>query len=193
LKQFDSVLWFATPVWAGELHVDNEAIKDFIYRLADISQGVSKSNYLGWQSESINEIEEPSVEVLLDQITQQVDLCCEQAALPKLYLQNFWFNINNPGAYNHLHNHPGSLISGVYYIDAFPEQGLFYFERNDDGKYFLPPVAEMNNVNSNCALYTPETGKCFIFPGWLNHSVSPNITDTNRISMSFNFGVPDEN
>jgi len=193
MNNFDHILWFASPVWSGEFYIDNEAIKQFAYKFQESNETVHKSNYVGWQSENLTCDLDPSLEVLMNLVDQQVDACCHEAGFPQLKLSNFWININCPFAYNHMHNHPGALLSGVYYVDANPEQGSFYFERNDDGQYFLPPVKEMNNVNSNCAIYPPETGKCFIFPSWLRHSVQPNLTDTDRIAISFNYGVPHEN
>jgi hypothetical protein len=29
----------------------------------------------------------------------------------------------------------------------------------------------------------------YVFPGWLKHSVQPNLTKEDRLSVSFNYGV----
>ena len=43
--------------------------------------------------------------------------------MKNLEIQNLWININVPGSYNELHNHVGSVLSGVYYVDASEGQG----------------------------------------------------------------------
>ena len=37
--------------------------------------------------------------------------------------------------------------------------------------------------------YKSITNAIYIFPGWLPHSVEPNLINEDRISVSFNYGV----
>ena len=113
---------------------------------------------------------------------------CKQTYL-NLQIQNIWLNVNGPGSYNHLHNHAGSILSGVYYVKATPEQGNIFFERGDNAEYFLPPMEKPNYFTSTATTYKSMTDAIYIFPGWLKHSVQPNLTQDDRISISFNYGV----
>jgi uncharacterized protein (TIGR02466 family) len=47
-------------------------------------------------------------------------------------------------------------------------------------------------MNSSVHTIPPEVGKLIIFPSWLDHGVNPNLSDTDRISMSFNINLMHE-
>ena len=98
------------------------------------------------------------------------------------------------GSDNHLHNHVGSIFSGVYYIDAVPEQGNIQFERNDGAEYHIPSkIHKPTYYTSTRATYAAKTNALYIFPGWMRHSVEGNKTTTDRVSISFNIGEKIEN
>mgnify|MGYP001301652196 CR=1 FL=1 len=183
--------WFPSPIWSGLLKgVDNDAIETFAYDRKNLDpEGTRLSNYIGWQSNSIRYGDNEAFDKLMQTISEEVDACAAQTGLPKLNVQNVWMNINSPGAYNHLHNHAGSILSGVYYVKSQPEQGNIFFERGDDAEYFLPPIEEANYFTSTATTYKATTGAIYIFPGWLKHSVQPNLTADDRLSISFNYGI----
>jgi uncharacterized protein (TIGR02466 family) len=182
--------WFPSVIWSGLLNgVDNDALTVFAYDRQAIDEGVTISNYLGWQSNSIKQGENEEFDNFVNALNQQINNCAVQAELPNLQIQNIWININKPGAYNHLHNHAGAVLSGVYYVKATPEQGNLFFERNDGAEYFLPPMEKANYFTSTATTYKSMTDAVYIFPGWLKHSVQPNLTKEDRISISFNYGV----
>ena len=183
--------WFPSPIWSGLLNgVDNDAIETFAYDKKTLDpEGVRLSNYIGWQSNSIRYGDNEAFDHLMKTISEEIDACAAQTGLPKLGVQNVWMNINSPGAYNHLHNHAGSILSGVYYIKSQPEQGKIFFERGDHAEYFLPPIEKANYFTSTATTYKATTGAIYIFPGWLKHSVQPNLTAQDRLSISFNYGI----
>ena len=182
--------WFPSVIWSGLLNgVDNDAISLFAYDRKNIDEGVTVSNYIGWQSGPIREGDNEEFDNLVKALNEQINNCAVQADLPELQIQNIWININTPGSYNHLHNHAGSILSGVYYVKATPEQGNIFFERGDNAEYFLPPMQNPNYFTSTATTYKAMTDAVYIFPGWLKHSVQPNLTKEDRISVSFNYGV----
>ena len=105
--------WFPSPIWSGLLNgVDNDAIETFAYDKKTLDpEGVRLSNYIGWQSNSIRYGDNEAFDHLMKTISEEIDACAAQTGLPKLGVQNVWMNINSPGAYNHLHNHAGSILS----------------------------------------------------------------------------------
>ena len=182
--------WFPSVIWSGMLNgVDNDKIETFAYDRKNLDKGVQISNYIGWQSNSIKQGDNEEFDVLVNAITEQVNFCAAQAEMPTLHIQNIWININTPGAYNTLHNHAGAVLSGVYYIKSNPSQGNIMFERNDGAEYFLPPMEKPNYFTSTATTYKAMTGAIYVFPGWLKHSVQPNLTKDDRLSISFNYGV----
>jgi len=182
--------WFPSVIWSGLLSgVDNDLFETFAYDRKNLDKGVEVSNYIGWQSNSIRHGDNEEFDQLVSAVTEQVDGCAAQAELPPLQIQNIWLNINTPGAYNTLHNHAGAILSGVYYIKSDPSQGNIMFERGDNAEYFLPPMEKANYFTSTATTYKAMTGAIYVFPGWLKHSVQPNLTKDDRLSISFNFGL----
>ena len=56
--------------------------------------------------------------------------------------------------------------------------------------YWHLDVDEFNEYNSNMWSIDPNPGDLVIFPSWLAHYTEPNMSNKDRISMSFNSGVP---
>jgi uncharacterized protein (TIGR02466 family) len=97
-----------------------------------------------------------------------------------------WMTLTNKGESTPQHEHGFSDISGVYYFDV---------AEDDAPIYFSSPVKQCKS--SRLFAYThpelsipPKNGLFVLFPGWLEHGVSPQRTDGDRISVSFNIHVP---
>jgi uncharacterized protein (TIGR02466 family) len=183
-------LWFPSVIWSSMIHViDNNALKHFAYDCKRADAGRVISNYGGYQSQDLSYNSNPEITKLAEYISQEANTCAKQVGLNDVELYNIWININPPGSYNHLHNHVGSIFSGVYYVDAVPEQGNIQFERSDNAEHHIPEeVYKATYFTSTRATYAAKTGGLYIFPSWLKHSVEGNRTTTDRISISFNFG-----
>lgn len=86
-----------------------------------------------------------------------------------------------------LHVHPGANISGVYYVAA-PAAAL---EKGEEGKisfYDPRPRANMSQLMFQRTRHrqAPVPGDMFLFPSWLEHSVSPFHGEGKRICIAFN-------
>ena len=55
-----------------------------------------------------------------------------------------------------------------------------------------PEFSERTQINSSIQSISPEAGTLIIFPSWLDHSVNQNLSDADRISMSFNINLVHE-
>ena len=110
----------------------------------------------------------------------------------RLESQEMWVNINKKHHYNEWHNHPNSILSGVYYIkhDGFGHGDIMF--KNPFGSYISSThwpqglVEKWNGVSSGIINITPKSNALFIFPAWLEHKVELNLKDDTRISLSFN-------
>ena len=155
------------------------------------------SNEGGWHSRSIEKVDllppniQPTFNKLLIELDKAIDYCSKSAGFPKLVFQNLWININPPGAYHTLHNHQDGMLSGVFYIDVPEEnQGDLQFYRGDDAQYYIPDnLNQYNTITSTMATYPPKPGMLVVFPSWVKHAVKQNRSKTNRIALSFNYGV----
>ena len=183
-------LWFPSVIWSSVIHVvDNAEVKSFAYNLQETNQGRTVSNYNGFQSQDIKSGDCPAIDRLVKLLNDEMNTCANQVGMTNLEIQNIWININPPSSYNHLHNHVGSVLSGVYYVDATTEQGNIQFERNDNAEYHIPTkVAKETYYTSTRATYAGKTNALYIFPSWLKHSVQGNKSNNDRISISFNYG-----
>ena len=172
-------LWFPTIIWQGDLkQANNIELAEHVNKMQDESEGRRVSNYGGWQSEAQDLLAQKpvAVEILLQGIQMSINECSKMAGLPTLQISDYWFNVNPRD----------SLLSGVYYIDATPEQGRIQFYRDDDAEFFMPRLPKYTQITSQKATYNPAPSKILIFPSWVKHSVEGNPTDMTRISMSFN-------
>ena len=101
-----------------------------------------------------------------------------------------WAVVNGKLASNFVHNHPNSVLSGVYYVKA-PENcgGIFFRDARDVAHMFVPTVAELSPWTLQKVTYAATEGRMLIFPSWLNHGVEPNLSEEDRICVSFNIGM----
>jgi uncharacterized protein (TIGR02466 family) len=86
-----------------------------------------------------------------------------------------------------LHVHPSANVSGVYYVTAPPSS----LEPGDAGKisfYDPRPRATMAQLpfQANRHRIAPVPGDMYLFPAWLEHSVSPFQGEGTRICIAFN-------
>jgi uncharacterized protein (TIGR02466 family) len=86
-----------------------------------------------------------------------------------------------------LHVHPNANISGVYYVSA-PQVAL---EPGDSGKIsFYDPRARATMIQLpfqiNRHRVAPKPGDMYLFPSWLEHSVSAFQGEGERLCIAFN-------
>ncbi len=105
-----------------------------------------------------------------------------------------WANINRFGDYHNLHNHPHSYLSGTYYVQVpqQPETGSRSDLNHGAISFFDPrPQANMISVSGDGQIdpelrIQPQAGLLLLWPSFLHHLVHPNLSDENRVSVSFN-------
>ncbi len=105
----------------------------------------------------------------------------------ELRADEYWANVNKTNEYNMHHNHAPAHLSGVYYVRVPENSGDIRFV--DDRK--VRTVTEPNSINNSPIsvedhTFKPEEGMLLLFPGWLEHFVDQNKSETARVSISFN-------
>ena len=161
-----------------------------IYTLRDNSVGgVVISNRGGWQSPSI-----PPMQKTLRVIMHDICTHIRQTLLEsgnEIYIQNLWYNINGPGAYNDYHDHPRAHMAGVFYAKV-PEGDsgnivLLHPNQYQWGDYLLG--ATPGREKSLYHEVEPVEGRFIMFPASVFHKVSPNLTKYDRISFACNLTI----
>ena len=83
-----------------------------------------------------------------------------------------------------------ACFSGTYYLKGVESgaEGNIVFKNPVNIDYHMPStktVEQFTNITSGSYSEQPEKGKLVLFPSWLEHYVEPNLTNENRISLSF--------
>ena len=95
-----------------------------------------------------------------------------------------WANVYRREEDLHMHNHPNSFISGVYYMTEDNSEINFYDPKTDIRSVIMP--AQYNNFfNAFQFNIKPTKGMVILFPSWLKHSVVPQPKGF-RVSIAFN-------
>lgn len=99
--------------------------------------------------------------------------------IDEAYTQS-WVNVTRQFGFQERHNHErgsvGLPISGAYYFATNGQDGeLAIFPTDMQAKFFGNYVIE------------PQVGKLVLFRSEVFHRVSPNLTQSDRISFSFNY------
>ena len=183
---------FQIPVYQNELEIDNQSLSKYCIQLSHKDKGRTISNMGGWQSNDFKENDNsmlikslwPNIKKHAIQFGKEINLNVKGS------LDNLWVNINGYKDSNNVHNHPGCLVSGVYYIKTHKDCGNITFYHPS---HLLLPydwrhvIGEYNSYNSSTWWYPSIESILYLFPSWLEHSVNPNLSKKEkRISVSFN-------
>jgi uncharacterized protein (TIGR02466 family) len=101
------------------------------------------------------------------------------------YITQSWLNYTETKQYHHKHQHPNSLVSGVFYVNCHEEFDKIKFF-NDGYKTIKPEIKDWNLYNSETWWFTVKTGDIILFPSSLTHMVETKEGDNTRISLAFN-------
>src|SRR6056300_1310773 len=82
---------------------------------------ISKDTYV-LNREGLKEIRE-FIQVHLNQYTYQV---LKTDMKLKFYITTSWMNLTKPQMSHHLHAHPNSIVSGVFYFETIPDDKLVF-------------------------------------------------------------------
>ncbi|MEM6620107.1 MAG: TIGR02466 family protein [Pseudomonadota bacterium] len=106
-----------------------------------------------------------------------------------LRLEDIWINILPPGGIHTAHIHPHSAISGTTYV-AMPE-GTSALKLEDPRLAMMmaapPRRADAPEALRPFVYLSPAVGEVLLWESWLRHEVPMNMTDEERISVSFNY------
>ena len=192
---------FAAPLYSADLNLNLTNLEHFCKKHQQKNkEGEDKSNNGGYQSNFILP-HKGSLDPLIKQIETNANIFAQQFLNKKVTqkITSIWMNINSYKDSNRVHNHPGSVISGVYYIKAPSSAGNIVFQHpsmNELGFYYnsfqsLPgdvnEPEEYNQYNTSLVKAPAIENTLYLFPSWLMHYVESNMNKTEeRISISFN-------
>lgn len=104
---------------------------------------------------------------------------------PKIFVSEMNF-----GDFHNLHVHPNCVLSGIMYLQV-PEKSspiVFNDVRNEKRMLSLPKKIDCELNQLELAIY-PKKGMFLIWESWLPHWVPKNTSETERITIVFNFSL----
>ncbi|MFX0540728.1 TIGR02466 family protein [Roseovarius sp. S4756] len=107
----------------------------------------------------------------------------------KLKLDSLWINILPEGGTHSSHIHPHSVISGTTYV-TMPEgtSALKLEDPRSARMMAAPPRRKDAREELRAFRYeAPEAGEVLLWESWLRHEVPVNLSEDDRISVSFNY------
>lgn len=94
-----------------------------------------------------------------------------------------WFNIGRKGNYLFPHVHPGSFISGVFYVKTNDENVINFYDPNKSP--FIEPMVT-NEYSSSTVTFKCHEASLLMFHGDLHHGTPHQEGDGEKIILSFN-------
>lgn len=102
-------------------------------------------------------------------------------------LTGSWFNINRKYSSHGNHNHIPDTISGIYYVQADEDDARITFhDQNKISNWPWKSPTFAGHLTKNIHSFPPKTGRLYLFPSFIEHSVEQQLKDQERISISFN-------
>ena len=84
------------------------------------------------------------------------------------------------------HNHPNSVLSGVFYLNVDENtSGIRFHDPCPERSFFKMPVKEYNNKNWEWYQIQPRTGMILLWPSWFKHEVM-RVEENFRTTAVFN-------
>lgn len=190
---------FKTPIYLIESGLTGEFLSglvDDIYKIKEAEPSLEISNLHGWHSETnLFGREEQNIKLLCSTLIKETAkklTSISKSFDPNVYDGQFggWINVNPRGGANAAHHHQGWDWSGVFYVkQPKVEEG-----RSGMIEFINPcqqssPLASKGFLNAGFEPFfrvRPNVGQIVIFPSYLVHSVYPNESDEDRISIAYN-------
>jgi len=146
-----------------------------------------------WQSEhTLHELDDFAELIDCVKSCARSVLAFLKTAEGELEITGCWANVNGPGAAHRMHSHPNNYLSGVYYLQTRPGADTVNFhDPRSQTAIIRAPVTELTGYNTDQVVVQVADGTVLLFPAWLAHSVDPNRSDRERISVSFNLMFSD--
>ena len=106
-------------------------------------------------------------------------------------LEDIWINILPEGGSHSGHIHPHSVISGTTYV-AMPDGASAI--RFEDPRHAMMMAAPLRAKTARDELkpfiyVAPKVGDVILWESWLRHEVPVNMSEEDRISVSFNYAL----
>ncbi len=136
----------------------------------------------------------------LDEFRELVSCIDEAAAAVLAYLRvacetfeitSCWAQVSAPGAGHGMLSQPNNFLSGVYCVQSQAGADTINFHEPRNQTFIIrPPVTELTAENTDQVVVNVEDETLLVFSSCLQHSVDPNSSGCESISVGFNVMFP---
>jgi uncharacterized protein (TIGR02466 family) len=188
--------WFSTPIFVHDFEgADLEAIQSELtlampeIRKAAVNEtqgGTIKSTFTYGKgfTDDIATFKLDTFRKEIIYIAHQYMLSLKHHGKP-LQLEGSWTMFNGKGGSHFDHAHPFYRVSGCYYYATNGQDGNIRFE--NPNLLIHAGLFPADGIPTESVTYAPKVGRVILFPSWLMHRVEMNNTNSERISIAFNF------
>jgi len=191
LEASDVVPMFPTLVWKILLKAElRDAIAaEVLATLETLRRDLpALEPHQGWQSEQALHLRDEFQELIacVNNASKSI-LRFLRMGQEALEMTGCWATVLSKGALHKAHSHPNNFLSGVYYVRVQPGADTINFHDPRRQTYVIrPPVVELTAENTDQVVVRVTNGTLLLFPSYLEHSVDGNMSEEERISISFN-------
>jgi uncharacterized protein (TIGR02466 family) len=183
--------WHPTIISYSDNLFHNEIEKTLLDYCLELQEKKEKGGY-NWISKSLYNThhtydisKDEKFKLLNDWILNEANEYCKKIeSEDTLNFQNGWFNIYKKNDFQEFHTHPGSSISGIYFLksDAINDARTIFETYTTEN--FLDLKAPSND---RLVYYKPKPGRLLLFKSTLRHCVEQQKSDNMRITLAYNF------
>jgi uncharacterized protein (TIGR02466 family) len=197
---------FVTPLYRAKLNdlakkkVDYEELKSTCLAIAEDDEAgqewCEREGYPGYTSyASLDDLpwRAPIFGDLEKALDKHVAAFCEALGFDlqgkKLKCNAFWINILPEGGTHSSHIHPHSVISGTTYVSMPDGTSALKLEDPRLAMMMMSPLRKKDAAEAlqPFVYVKPEVGEMLLWESWLRHEVPMNMSEEERISVSFNY------
>ena len=129
------------------------------------------------------------VQLLDKEVSQFSDALGFDLGERRLELEDIWINILPEGGTHSAHIHPHSVISGTIYVAKPAGSSAIKFEDPRHAMMMASPPRKKDAPEEyqSFIYFDPKPGEVLLWESWLRHEVPMNMSEEDRISISFNY------
>lgn len=183
---FPKTFYYNDEIIAKEI---NERLIEFVRLLKTEIPLSTRSNLYTTYGSVRNILEREAFKELYNVLIEEINIylnILETSPGNKFKITDSWISISSPGNYERMHSHDGAYISGVYYLKTSPKCGNIIFETLSDN---LWASTRSKPENFNSVSFEAKERRLILFNSIVAHSVGKNLSNDDRIALSFNVAI----
>ena len=190
---------FPDPIFHYKLENYKQINKELLNYILELQKndktGNTHSNKGGWHSQNFDIVNQGPPINFLNKIKDYLKHIISNEFGWK-YVPNkqrivaMWAIINKKNSFNVMHNHQNCYFSSSYYVKKPKNSGdITFFDPKEAKTYRFPKIEKYTEYSAEAITIKPEEGDLLIFPSYLYHSVGENLSEDDRVSISFNVDI----